>query len=207
MAAYRNQPLGNYHYCPPEKIEKISSAKLIDFKRKFVVPENCIISASAVDHESFVRSVERAFSKFPFASAPNTPNAPVSCSVYTGGMFVEQRTLREEFVRCTIAFEVGGWTSEQFVTTCVLQMLLGGGSSFSAGGPGKGMYTRLYREVLNKYGWVESAESFISCHRDCGLLGIDGSCRVDSVVAIIQVIIPEIIDVRSYLNANLNRRS
>lgn len=31
------------------------------------------------------------------------------------------------------------------VPVCVMQMLLGGGSSFSAGGPGKGMYSRLYR--------------------------------------------------------------
>jgi len=29
---------------------------------------------------------------------------------------------------------------------CVLQNLLGGGNSFSAGGPGKGMYSRLYVE-------------------------------------------------------------
>jgi hypothetical protein len=34
------------------------------------------------------------------------------------------------------------------VPICVLQSLLGGGNSFSAGGPGKGMYSRLYREVI-----------------------------------------------------------
>jgi mitochondrial-processing peptidase subunit alpha len=32
----------------------------------------------------------------------------------------------------------------------VLQTLLGGGGSFSAGGPGKGMYARYYTEVLNR---------------------------------------------------------
>jgi processing peptidase subunit alpha len=30
-------------------------------------------------------------------------------------------------------------------------MMMGGGGSFSAGGPGKGMYTRLYLNVLNRY--------------------------------------------------------
>ena len=30
---------------------------------------------------------------------------------------------------------------------CVLNTLMGGGGSFSAGGPGKGMYTRLYLQV------------------------------------------------------------
>lgn len=38
-----------------------------------------------------------------------------------------------------------------FVPTCVLNMMMGGGGSFSAGGPGKGMYTRLYTNVLNRY--------------------------------------------------------
>lgn len=58
---------------------------------------------------------------------------------------------------------------------CVLQTLLGGGDSFSAGGPGKGMYSRLYTSVLNRYYWVESATAFTSIHKDTGLLGIYGA--------------------------------
>lgn len=61
-----------------------------------------------------------------------------------------ERHLREPFIKVCLGFEVGGWTSDSFTTVCVLQQLLGGGSSFSAGGPGKGMYSRLYREVLNR---------------------------------------------------------
>ncbi|KAH8093570.1 hypothetical protein JL720_4711 [Aureococcus anophagefferens] len=53
--------------------------------------------------------------------------------------------------------------------------LLGGGDSFSAGGPGKGMYSRLYREVLNRHYWVEGAECFVSVHDAEGLLGIMGA--------------------------------
>lgn len=37
-----------------------------------------------------------------------------------------------------------------FIAMCVLNMMMGGGGSFSAGGPGKGMYTRLYTNVLNR---------------------------------------------------------
>jgi hypothetical protein len=40
---------------------------------------------------------------------------------------------------------------KDFVSYCVLQSLLGGGGSFSAGGPGKGMYTRLYTDVMNRF--------------------------------------------------------
>ncbi len=35
-------------------------------------------------------------------------------------------------------------------------MMMGGGGSFSAGGPGKGMFTRLYLNVLNRCGVVYS---------------------------------------------------
>ena len=43
-----------------------------------------------------------------------------------------------------------GHQHPDFIPFCVLNMMMGGGGSFSAGGPGKGMYTRLYTRVLNK---------------------------------------------------------
>lgn len=49
-----------------------------------------------------------------------------------------------------LGFEGVSITHADFVPYCVLQMLLGGGGSFSAGGPGKGMFTRLYVDVLHK---------------------------------------------------------
>lgn len=39
---------------------------------------------------------------------------------------------------------------DDYVKFCVLNTLMGGGGSFSAGGPGKGMYTRLYLQVSTK---------------------------------------------------------
>lgn len=42
-----------------------------------------------------------------------------------------------------------------FIPFAVLNMMMGGGGSFSAGGPGKGMFTRLYLNVLNR--WVMPA--------------------------------------------------
>ena len=75
-----------------------------------------------------------------------------------------------------LAFETGGWRNdEDLVPLCVLQTLLGGGSSFSAGGPGKGMYTRLYLEVLNCNRWVESSLALTHLLYDNGLFGIYGT--------------------------------
>jgi processing peptidase subunit alpha len=49
-----------------------------------------------------------------------------------------------------------------------MQMLLGGGGSFSAGGPGKGMYSRLYTNVLNQYYRVDYCAGFHHCYADSG---------------------------------------
>lgn len=190
IAAYGGSPLGNTLYCPADKIDLLTREKIMAFRNKFFVPENCIISASAVEHETFVKLIEKVLSKYDsiFQSKGNSRLKALQKSFYVGGMVTEKRTLRDKFVRCTVCFEVGGWSGKNFVTACVLQSLLGGGSSFSAGGPGKGMYTRLYREILNKYGWVESAEAVFLAFNDVGLLGIDGSTTVEGVGSMLQVI-------------------
>ena len=56
-------------------------------------------------------------------------------------------TAKTEFTHVMLAFPTVGWADDDVVPVCVVDTLLGGGSSFSAGGPGKGMYSRLYREV------------------------------------------------------------
>ena len=49
---------------------------------------------------------------------------------------------------------------KDFVASCVLNMIMGGGGSFSAGGPGKGMYSRLYLNVLNRYHFMFNATAY-----------------------------------------------
>mgnify|MGYP001230558024 FL=1 len=82
------------------------------------------------------------------------------------------------FTHVSVAFDSGhGWHGDDVIPACVLHSLLGGGDSFSAGGPGKGMYSRLYREVLNRYYWVESIQGISIFNSDCGVTGIMGSCE------------------------------
>lgn len=75
-----------------------------------------------------------------------------------------------------LAFESLAVSSEDIYALATIQTLLGGGGSFSAGGPGKGMYSRLYTNVLNQYGWVESCVAFNHSYTDSGLFGISASC-------------------------------
>lgn len=65
---------------------------------------------------------------------------------------------------------------EGAATMVVLTHLLGGGSSFSSGGPGKGMHSRLYTRVLNQYGWAHQCLAYSDCFASSGLVGVQASC-------------------------------
>jgi hypothetical protein len=62
-------------------------------------------------------------------------------------------------------------SDKEVVAAAVLQSLLGGGDQFSAGGPGKGLTSRIFRNVLSNPE-VLTATSFNVSYQDSGLFGI-----------------------------------
>lgn len=91
-----------------------------------------------------------------------------------------------------IAFEALPISSDDIYALATLQTLLGGGGSFSAGGPGKGMYSRLYTNVLNQHHWVESCVAFNNSYTDSGLFGISASCSPTRVASMLEVMCREL---------------
>ncbi|KAK4690848.1 hypothetical protein P7C71_g6034, partial [Lecanoromycetidae sp. Uapishka_2] len=91
-----------------------------------------------------------------------------------------------------LAFEAVPIGSEDIYALATLQTLLGGGGSFSAGGPGKGMYSRLYTNVLNQHGWVESCVAFNHSYTDSGLFGISASCNPQRAWNMLEVMCREL---------------
>ena len=91
-----------------------------------------------------------------------------------------------------LAFEALPIDSPDIYALATLQTLLGGGGSFSAGGPGKGMYSRLYTNVLNQHGWVESCIAFNHSYTDSGLFGISASCTPQRVSQMLEVMCREL---------------
>ncbi|KAF2011261.1 mitochondrial-processing peptidase-like protein subunit alpha [Aaosphaeria arxii CBS 175.79] len=92
-----------------------------------------------------------------------------------------------------LAFEALPINSPDIYALATLQTLLGGGGSFSAGGPGKGMYSRLYTNVLNQHGWVESCIAFNHSYTDSGLFGIAASCAPALVAQMLEVMCRELV--------------
>ena len=91
-----------------------------------------------------------------------------------------------------LAFEALPISSEDIYALATLQTLLGGGGSFSAGGPGKGMYSRLYTNVLNQHHWVESCVAFNHSYTDSGLFGISASCVPTKISQMLEVMCREL---------------
>ena len=140
--------------------------------------DNVVLAAAGIEHARLVDYGNEHLAAMPDTcdKACDKDQRPAKVfSEYTGGEFRLDNPDVTGLTRVAVAFEVGGWHSDDLVATCVLQILLGGGDSFSAGGPGKGMYSRLYREVLNRFYWVDAAEAFTSMHEESGLLGISGA--------------------------------
>ncbi|KAF9365060.1 Mitochondrial-processing peptidase subunit alpha [Mortierella sp. NVP85] len=110
---------------------------------------------------------------------------------YTGGtLLIEDDT--QPFTHLFVGFEGLSIHDEDIYALATLQLLMGGGSSFSAGGPGKGMYSRLFSNVLNHYNWIESCMSFNHCYSDSGLFGISGSCYPGYESLLLEVIVREL---------------
>lgn len=139
----------------------------------------------------------RLMSKIPFfknlstsASRPATvePSQSIitnpldNASHYTGGFLslpplpIPANPSLPRITHIHLAFEALPISSPDIYALATLQTLLGGGGSFSAGGPGKGMYSRLYTNVLNQYGWVENCMAFNHAYTDSGLFGISAAC-------------------------------
>lgn len=190
-AAYgMDQQLGKLHFATPETIPDLSPPLVENFYQDCLRnnPEGMVVAGAGISHGGLVDLADEFFGHLSQKSAPTT--LP---SVYRGGSYQigksEQPSIyspslqSEEFCHVALAFPVGGWHQSDMVVACVLQMLLGGGSSFSAGGPGKGMYSRMYQQVLNRYGFLESAEAFTSFADEGGIFGVSGSTASPARVA------------------------
>lgn len=187
----KQQQLGMPHLCPLEALPNVTPQTIKNFREKHLLnPHKMVIAGAGIGHEELVHLAKEVFGHITYSATKSSSKsdryphnnetastvlADIVPSVYTGGEYRLSTPSVDGFTRVGLAFPTGGWFSSDLVPACILQTLLGGGSSFSAGGPGKGMYSRLYREVLNRYYWVEFAEAFTSLHSEAGLIGISGS--------------------------------
>lgn len=216
-AAYQDNTLGNPLLCPREQLPHIDASVVREYRDIFYRPDRLVVAFAGVEHDRAVKLTERYFGDM----KPATPSLPTSTSAkssllnklrpssssrvpldltspahYTGGYLhtppSDVPTHLPRFTHLYIGFEGLPITDPDIYALATLQTLLGGGGSFSAGGPGKGMYSRLYTNVLNQHGWVESCVAFNHSYADSGLFGIAASCVPQASHALADVVIREL---------------
>ncbi|KAG0573968.1 hypothetical protein KC19_VG226000 [Ceratodon purpureus] len=182
--------LGQPLLAPEASLHKLNGEVLIDFVSRNYTAGRIVLAASGCDHDELLQIAEPLLSDLG-GGGPPTPSA----TEYVGGDWRQAADSPKTHI--ALAFEVpGGWRNEKdsFAVT-VLQTLLGGGGSFSAGGPGKGMYSRLYSRVLNKYEQVQSFTAFNSIYNNTGIFSIHATSGSDFVPYLVDLATKEFIAV------------
>lgn len=206
-AAYGSNTLGLPKLCPRENVAVIERQVLYTYLSHHFTPSRMVVAGVGVDHDTLVEAVHRYFvERVPiWQENPELILDPklepdTSIAQYTGGVVKVEKDLSDvspgqtpipELAHFVLGLESCSHQDPDFIGFCVLNMIMGGGGSFSAGGPGKGMYTRLYTNVLNRYHWMYNATAYNHAYGDSGLFCIHASADPSQLRDVVNVIVRE----------------
>ncbi|KAK1610808.1 hypothetical protein QYE76_034481 [Lolium multiflorum] len=179
--------LGNPLFPTKEALAKIDRGAIRSFYFENYTADRLVLAASGVNHQHLLDIAAPLLSDLPKGSPVHKPK-----SAYTGGDF--RHKTDSEMTHVAMAFEVpGGWHQEKAaIIMKVMQTLMGGGASYSSGGPGKGMQSRLYLRVMVEYDWMQSISAFSTVYDDTGLFGIHLAAPSDLVAEAVDIAIREL---------------
>ncbi|XP_077561216.1 mitochondrial-processing peptidase subunit alpha-like [Haemaphysalis longicornis] len=206
-AAYAHNTLGLPKLCPRENLSAIGRQVLYTYLSHHFTPSRMVVAGVGVEHQPLVETVQRYFVEQPplWEENPelvldNRMEPDRSLAQYTGGLVKVSKDLSDvspgqtaipELAHFVLGLESCSHQDPDFIAFCVLNMLMGGGGSFSAGGPGKGMYTRLYTNVLNRYHWMYNATAYNHAYGDSGIFCIHASADPSQLRDVVNVIVRE----------------
>ncbi|SCU86860.1 LAME_0D07932g1_1 [Lachancea meyersii CBS 8951] len=178
VTAFSGETIGSPLLCPKELIPSISNYYLKDYRRKLYTPDNIVAAFVGVPHEKALAYAHKYFDTMTLPAGH--ARREIKAAHYTGGqMCIPPAPVfgnLPELCHIQVGFEGLPIGHPDIYALATLQTLLGGGGSFSAGGPGKGMYSRLYTHVLNQHFFVENCVAFNHSYSDSGIFGISASC-------------------------------
>jgi len=222
-AAYRENTLGLPKISLPENISAIDRPTLFTFLRAHYDPSRMVLAGVGIDHDALVESAQKYFvEKKPIWVQDTSLTIPGrdiqvdrSVAQYTGGLVQIEKDLSDvslgptpmpELAHFVLGLESCSHQAEDFIAVCVLSMMMGGGGSFSAGGPGKGMYTRLYTNVLNRFHWMHNATAYNHAYADSGIFCVHASAHPSQLRDLVDVITREFVAMAGPIDeTDLNR--
>uniref|UniRef100_A0A994J5K1 Mitochondrial-processing peptidase subunit alpha n=1 Tax=Homo sapiens TaxID=9606 RepID=A0A994J5K1_HUMAN len=202
-AAYRENTVGLHRFCPTENVAKINREVLHSYLRNYYTPDRMVLAGVGVEHEHLVDCARKyLLGVQPAWGSAEAVDIDRSVAQYTGGIAKLERDMSNvslgptpipELTHIMVGLESCSFLEEDFIPFAVLNMMMGGGGSFSAGGPGKGMFSRLYLNVLNRHHWMYNATSYHHSYEDTGLLCIHASADPRQVREMVEIITKEFI--------------
>jgi len=166
-ASYVGSPLGYNRFCQEHQLGRFTKEFLQEHVKNTFTGPRMVLAAVGVGHTELVALAKDAFSGIGDKSEAKPD------SVYTGGESRVQADIGG-LVHIAVGHESAGLHSDEILTQAVLMYLMGGGGSFSAGGPGKGMYSRLYDSLVSANSWVMEANCYTHYYTNSSLFGIHG---------------------------------
>lgn len=86
-----------------------------------------------------------------------------------------------------LAYEAVPWTHPEVTAFYVMNTLMGNATSFSSGGPGKGMYCRAIVNLMQRYHFVSGVTTINSHFSDSGIFGISINGPAEAAQSLLQV--------------------
>lgn len=152
-------------------------ASLMDYVQSFYGPQQIVVSASGnVDHERFVRQVEKLFTDLPCKKPMQAPGK----AAYKGGEIRTNRDLEQAHV--ILGFDGLSRLDDRFYTAQALSAILGGGMS-----------SRLFQEIRENRGLVYTIYSFHSGYSDAGNFGIYAGTSPERLPEFIPAVCDEVL--------------
>lgn len=182
--AFRHQSIGRSILGTPETVKSFTSKQLRDYMdRQYGADRMIVVAAGAVDHDEFVREVEKRLGSFRAkAEAPFPPYAH-----YVGGDFRENRDLMD--AQIVLGFEGRAYHVRDFYASQVLASILGGGMS-----------SRLFQEVREKRGLCYSVYAFHWGFSDTGVFGVHAATGREDIAELVPVIQQELLRAGEHIN-------
>ncbi|KAI5060965.1 hypothetical protein GOP47_0023470 [Adiantum capillus-veneris] len=179
------------YFASKSSMTGLDSLTLHEFVDENYTASRMVLSAVGVEHQKFLAIAEPLL-----LDLPKMPSSPMPKFKYVGGDWREPKELPDTHI--ALAFEVpNGWQNERLANTLtVLKYLLGSGESFSVGGPGKGMYTRFYKNVL-KHPEVQAIQTFSSIYNYTGLFGVLVCTNSDFASQTVDITCDELLSITS----------
>ena len=174
-AAYPDQALGAPGLGTSAIIAEMGRDTLFDYVKAHYSPGKLIISAAGpIDHDEFVKKVERLFTKLPSGGKDDFRTAHYNPKLSLNEKSTEQSHL-------VLGFRGINRLDDRYSSVRLMSAILGGGMS-----------SRLFQEIREKRGLVYSIYSFHDAFLDDGLFGIYAGTGPEHLEEMMPVVVDEI---------------